>query len=153
VSRGVFISLVGVLAVLVVGGCGGGDDDGSLTQAEYKEQASEICSNRQREKSEGIEAAFSNPKKAQITGQGVKAQLEIFNELALPPIVTMTEELDALEPPSNQAKKAEAMVVAFEDEIKKMEADPKAVLNGDLGDFVEANKLARELSLKPCSGI
>ena len=151
-SRGVFIALVGVLAVLVVAGCGGDGDD-SLTLAEYKEQASAICKKQQEEKSNGIETAFSEPEKVGVTGQGVKAQLEILDELALPPIVEMTEELDALEPPDAQAKKAEAMVVAFEDEIEKIEGNKKAVLDGDVGDFVDANKLARELGLKPCSGI
>jgi len=149
VAKRVCIAVLGVVAALaVVAGCGGDSDDDSLTKAEYTQQANAICQQGEDEKNKEIQAAVNDPKA--ISGQGQEGELELLTEFALPPIATMTEELSDLGGPSGEEEKAEALVEAFEEEIEKIEANPKSVISGSGGEFAEANKLAGELDLKAC---
>ena len=146
--------LIGLLmATMVASGCGGGDDDSSLSKAEFTKQANAICSKRENEKNEALTKGYENPEKYGIDSKGKKAEEELISKLALPPIVTMTEELGELGAPEGQEEKVEAMVRAFDDEVGEIETDLKGVLTGEVGEFAEANKLAKELGLDACSSI
>lgn len=148
------IVLVGIFLIAAVSGCGGGDDD-SLTQAEYRKQANAICSEGNDQKNKAVGEAYKDPKKAGITGDGKTAQLELLNNVALPPIISMTEELASLGGPSGEEEKAEALVEALEAEIDELETNPETVIDASAngGEFAKANKLATELDLKACSEI
>jgi hypothetical protein len=154
VTRGQFGVLAGVFvfAALVVGCGSGSGSDSSLTKVEYVKQADAICLRQNNVKGQGIQDAYTNPKKAGIQSKGNKAQEELLTKVALPPIATMAEELGELDPPSADKGKAEAMVAALEEENKKLAANPASILSGG-GEFLEANKFARELGLKDCAQI
>lgn len=143
---------VALLTLIAGAGCGGGGDSG-LSAAEFRKQADAICLHQNEAKGRAIAAAYKEPKKLGIKSKGEKGLEEILIQLALPPIVTMTEELGELDAPDSAEGKTEAMVTALEEETKRMKADPASVVSGKAGEFTEANKLAKELGLKDCAEI
>lgn len=148
------MAVVGVVVAVaaLAFGCGGDDDD-SLTKAEYRKQANALCLQGNDQKDNAIREGFEDPKKAGITAKGEAGTIEVLTELALPPIVAMTEELKELGGPEGEEEKAEEMVEAIEAEIDEIEANPKAVATGSGGEFNEANKLADELGLESCAKV
>jgi len=152
VSRKVCVALLGVLAILVVGvGCGGDDDEGgSLTKAEFAKQADAICARQESEKNKALEKAYAD------AGQGAgqqKEQERIIADVALPPVAVMAEELADLGTPSGEEEKAEEMVEAIEAEVGKIEDDVAGTVEGKVGTFDKANKIAQEFGMKACAAI
>jgi hypothetical protein len=148
----VVASIVGVLVVLAIGvGCGGGDDDSSLSKADFVKQADEICDRAETKKNKDLEAAFQKLGKEGKSGK--KAEEELVTGTALPPISEMTEELKDLGAPSGEEDQADAMIEAFEEEVEKVEGDPTSVISGEGGEFDKANQLAKKMGLKACSQI
>jgi len=144
-GRGPISALVALLGLaLVAFGCGGGDD--SLTKAEFIKQGDAICKRTEDQKNKALEAAFAQQAK---TGEAPdKAfQISLVNTVALPPVVQMTEELDDLGPPDEEA---EAIVAAFEASTDAITDNPAGVLDGS-NPFVEADQLAAEYGFKACS--
>jgi hypothetical protein len=148
----VVASIVGILVVLAMGvGCGGGDDDSSLSKAEFVKQADEVCTRAESKKNKDLEAAFQQLGKEGKSGK--QAEEELVTGTALPPISEMTEELKDLGAPSGEEDQVDAMISAFEEEVEKVEGDPASVINGSGGEFNKANQLAKEMGLEACSQI
>lgn len=149
------VGLLALLALVIGAGCGGGDDDGgdsSLTKAEFVKKADAICVRREEEKNKALQAAFNDASKEKLKGQKAQeAQEEIIADAALPPIAEMVEELADLGTPSGEEEKAEAMVEAFEEEVSNIEGDLKGTVEGKVGNFDKANKLAEKFGMKSCS--
>jgi hypothetical protein len=149
------VGLLALLALVIGAGCGGGDDEeSSLTKAEFVKQADAICARQDDAKNKALEEAFREQGDKNLKGQKAQeAQEEIIADAALPPIDQMVEELADLGAPSGEEEKAEAMVEAFEEEVGNIEGDLKGTVEGKVGLFDKANKLAQELGLKSCSQI
>lgn len=145
------VALVGVLALLVLSaGCGSGDDN-SLTKAEFVKQADAICKKGEKKKNDSLVSAYK--KVGSENKESKNAQEEIIVDVALPPISKMIEELDGLGALNGEEEKAERMVEAFEEEAENVEEDPAGTIAGKVGNFDEANKIAKELGMEDCSAI
>ena len=139
-----------VVAALI--GCGGDSStSNTLTKAEFIKQADAMCRQAENQKNKDVEAAFDNPKKSGISQEGAKGDDELVNEVALPPLRKMTEELSELGAPEGQEETVEAMIAAMEAEIEKIGANPEKAIRGEVGLFEEADRLAKKLGLETCS--
>jgi hypothetical protein len=139
----VFASFVGALAVaLIAAGCGSSEPD-PLTKAEFTKQGNSICKNSAEEREAKTSEAAKEDK-----GGSEEEEFETFvADAALPPIQDMTEELAGLGVPKGDEKEVEAMVVAFEVGVEKLEANPRT-LSGPA--FAKADKLAEDYGLTEC---
>jgi len=145
-GRGLIAALLGVLVISLVGaGCG---DDSSLTKAEFIQQGDAICAKAESKKNADLEAAF---KKQVNAGKPMNKAFEqnLVTTVALPPVVSMTEELATLDAPDEDA---EAIVSAYESSIEGIEENPSSVLDGS-NPFEEADKLAANYGFKACAEI
>lgn len=118
---------------------------GPLTKAEFVKQGDEIC--------KAIPAAYQEKLQAlQKESKGKKlTKAEEAEKAAVPPLYTAAEELEALEPPSGEEQKVEAMIDALEAAAKGVEKEPTAELSGPKSPFAEFQKLTREYGFKFCS--
>jgi hypothetical protein len=144
--------MVAVVALLALAsGCGGSDDDDSLTKAEFSQQGDKICKEANADQQKALAAAYK--KLSKEGAKGKKVEEELITNTALPPIAKMTEELGDLGAPEGEEEKAEEMVEAFEEEVQKIEADPGGALSGTVGAFDKANKLAEDFEMKACAAV
>jgi len=152
VSRRLIASLAAAVAILaIVAGCGGGDDNSSLTKEEFSQKGNAICSRATADQQKALTDTYRKLEKE--GAEGKKAEETIVKTAALPPIAKMTEELGDLGTPEGEEAKAEEMVKAFEAEVRKIEEDPQGALQGTVGSFDKANKLATQFNMEACAGI
>jgi len=133
--------------VALLGGCGGGDDEASLTKAEFIKQGDAICAEAEEKKNAALEKAFQK-KENQSSQKAVQERL--VTEVALPPVATMAEELADLGAPDDQAS---AIVEGYEEAVEEIEADPAAAVASEEGPFKEPNELAADYGFKECSQV
>jgi hypothetical protein len=154
VTRGLFATILAlfVIGALVATGCGGDStaEDGSITKAEYISQADKICKEAEKEKTKAINTAFAAQKK---TGKNfTKAQQEgLVTDVALPPIETMTEELDDLPLPKEGEAQVTSIIEGLEGAIAKAKADPASVFSEE-EPFEAPKNQAEKFGFKACSG-
>jgi hypothetical protein len=127
------VSVIG----LVAEGCGGSGKADPLKRPQFVRQADAICRNAEKERGKARKEA------------GDQSATDFITGAALPPIQTMTEELDELGPPPGEGKEVRAIISAFEGGIKKVEADPTDI-SAAVSAFDPANKLAEEYGLFEC---
>ena len=150
--RRVLASCMAAAAVLAfAAGCGGSDDDDTLTKAEFSKQGDAICKRANSDQQKALTAAYA--KLSKEGAKGKKVEEDLISNTALPPIAEMTEELGDLGAPEGEEEKAGEMVKAFEDEVQKIEDDPRGALKGTVGSFDEANKLAEGFGMEACAAI
>lgn len=131
---------VALAAALIFAGCGGSGKPDPLKKSEFIAQADSICKSANSEREEALkEVAKSEPEATQLV-----------NETALPPIQKMTEELSGLGPPVGDEKEVHAIISAFEQGVKKIEADPTN-LSAAVGAFDKADELAEAYGLVDCT--
>jgi len=149
-GRGQIATLVGAFVIaLVAAGCGGGDDTASATEkAAFIKQGDAICAKAESRKNADLEDAF---KKQAKSGKSMDKAFEtrLVTEVALPPVVVMTEELAALDLPDEDA---EAIISAYESSISGIEESPNSVLDGS-NPFEEADRLASKYGFRACAEI
>jgi phosphosulfolactate synthase (CoM biosynthesis protein A) len=162
-SKRLIAALFGVLAIALVGGCGGGDDSGStggegsdsgssLTKAEFIKQADKICeegnesiNNEAEEFAEENEIDTENPTTAE--------QEEVVSDVVAPGIRDQAEKISDLGAPSGEEDEVTAIIEAVEGGADEVEASPETIVEGTgAGPFEEANELANEYGLKVCGG-
>jgi hypothetical protein len=147
------VSHRGVVAIFVIGlvallsGCGGSDDEPSLTKAEFIKQGDAICAEAEEKKNAALAKAFQK-KENQSSQKAVQERL--VTDVALPPIAAMAEELSDLGAPDD---KATAIVEGYEAAVEEIEEDPAAAVSSEKGPFAQPDKLAAEYGFKECSGI
>lgn len=147
-SRGLRGLIVGgLLGMLVLAGCGGGDDETTaLTKAQFISQGDEICQKANLRKSEELGVALKELGKP---GKKFTAatQEELLLDVALPPLAQMTEELAALDAPDEP--QAAAVIEAYESTVAELEADP---MSGTVGNpFEPADEKAAAYGFKKCN--
>lgn len=133
-----------LVVVLVATGCGGSSD--SPTKAEFVKQADAICAATDATQRKGL-AAYQQ--KNPGSGSDEAGQGKAIVEVGLPPIRREVEELAALEAPSGDEEKIEALVAEIEKAIEKSEANPTLLL-GAGNPFGRATQLATDYGFKAC---
>ena len=114
-NKGIWAVMAGLASLaLVIGGCGGGDDETtSLTRAQFVKQGNEICKKQEDRRSKMIykiaEEVNADPSKP----LPISAQ-ETLVLKTLPPYEEAAEELDALGAPEGDEEKVEEIVKAMD---------------------------------------
>jgi hypothetical protein len=139
----VLLASIGFVLAAVGVGCGGSDDPAPLTRSEFVKQANEICSSAESERKQESEDLGSAEEGDQATEQ------EAVAAALVSPVESMVEDLDGLGPPKGDEKQVEAIVVAFEAGIDRLEAEPVGA--GAVAAFSKANGLALEYGLTDCT--
>jgi len=144
----------GVLAVvLIVAGCGGGDDEtstASITKAEFVKQADIAC----KDTIGRIQAdflTFAKESKASSTGAPTKQQtLELVDVVLVPNLKQEVDEFRALGAPSGDEDQVEAIVAALEEGVEEAENDPEGTVERNAEVWVTSSELASAYGLKDC---
>jgi hypothetical protein len=117
------------LFVGLVAGCGGGDDEESLTKAQFIRQGEAICERQNKKKDDDLVKAFTKLEKEGKTGRKVEEQ--IISDVALPPVAQMTEELAALGLPAEQEDQARQFIAEMERGVSELEKEPSLALSAE----------------------
>lgn len=151
-SKRLIALLVGAMAVaMVAAGCGGdGDDDSSLTKAQFVKQGNAICAAGNK-KMEGEFEAFAKEHNLSEKKAPSEAQFtELAEQIIVPGVSTQVEELRGLPAPSGDEEQVDEILTAAEDAVAETEDDPSSVADEKTDPFAEANKLARAYGLTTC---
>lgn len=146
-KKGSLLALFGVLlAALVVAGCGGSDEDSSLTKAEFVKQANAICQEGRSEREELFKTFSKEVKSENVTKE---EQESLVTVVFKPPYENTIDGLNGLTPPEGDEKQVEEIIAAMEEGLEKAEANPLVTLRTNI-QFAEANNLAAKYGLKEC---
>lgn len=152
-SKRAIALLVGALMttiMLVAAGCG--DDDESLTKAEFVKQGNAICAAGNKELDEGFES-FAKEHNLSGNDQPTQAQItEVAETVLIPGVRKQVEKIDALGVPSEDAEGAEEIVDAAQEALEEVEDEPALIAPqaGQKNPFAKANRLARDYGLETC---
>jgi hypothetical protein len=156
-SKGLFGSVFGMLAIaLIAAGCGGGDDSTSttaaLTKAEFLKQGNQICTEGNKKIDAGFEE-FADEENLKPNQEPSDAQKEESAEtILLPGVAEQVEDVKALGAPSGEEEQVEEIIEAAEEAVEGGEEDPISLFAEGQGPFAKVNKLAREYGLTACAG-
>jgi hypothetical protein len=157
-SKRLVASIFGVLAIaLIAAGCGGGDDTTSttaaLTKAEFLKQGNQVCREGNKEINAGFEE-FQKKNNLSRTKEPTEAQKkEVAETVVIPGIAKQVEGVAALEAPSGEEDKVDAIVESAEEALETAEEDPAAFVGEEGNDaFAETDKLASAYGLTACAG-
>ncbi|MDQ3570291.1 MAG: hypothetical protein M3396_06655 [Actinomycetota bacterium] len=144
--------VIGLIGVLVLASCGGGDEENTLSEEQMVSQANEICSGTAQRIEQESATRFGNDQNV-----GSTQQFEDFaTKIVVPEMDTMVDRLEELKVPVEEK-------VSFEDYLsetrKALDDDLKQDPVGSLSQveaqdpFAKANRQARRLGLSECSTI
>jgi len=148
VKRGSSVAFLGLLvvAMLVVVGCGGGDETTALTKAEFVKQANAACAEGKSEREKDFNEYVKTTDPSEVT----KANQEsLVDEIFKPPYEQSIEAIKSLGAPEGDEQQVEAITAAMEDGLKQAEAKPLVTLRTNV-QFAKANALAVKYGLTDC---
>lgn len=144
-------AVAAAVLVMLVAGCGGGDETTdetvTLTKAEFIKQGDVICreGNDQSEK-EAEEFAEENDFTLE---EASNEQLEeAVAEVLVPSLNQQAEELDALGAPEGDEGKVEKIIVSLEGAADEIEEDPEIIFDNEV--LKEPGELAEDYGFKVC---
>lgn len=135
---------LGVIAVAtaLALGAGCGDDEESLTKAEFIEQADAICA-AGNEELNSLDSDFGAGKSpAEIVDSFVSEEL-------IPVLRAEHDEIEALGAPEGDEAEVENLLASLQEAIDAAEEDPMAFVISD-DAFAAADKAAEDYGLKEC---
>lgn len=141
-------ALFAVLACLLpFAGCGG-DSNSSISAAEYKTKANEICRETVSEwKGLLLKETAAHPNASTLPE---KKRMEIAaTRIFLPPLEHLVASFSTLEKPEGGASQVEAAIVGFEDALEKGRKDHAAIARGEY--LIEAREKAAAAGLRACA--
>jgi hypothetical protein len=154
-KRGVapLLGAMAIVVLLVFGGCGGGDDDSttaggssdsgltvetaSLSAAEYKTQAEEICG-------QAFKKIEGDVQKA------IRANAPLKTSVVVPPLEDMFDQLVNLGAPEGEEEQVEAFLVALEKDLEEAQDKPTATTGQLSLIFKQSGDLARKQGIIAC---
>lgn len=158
-----FVVLALGLACLVAVGCGSSDDGGDtgsdtsgevntevLAKAEYVKLGNEICAESIKKREAGLKDMFARLQTEEISE---KEQEELAEDLVLPALYQMVEELAALGLPEGKEAQAEKMLKGYENAVEKFEGKTKLALTQYATYMNKPSGVAEELGLSTCTGV
>ncbi len=147
-KKGAFLALVAALAaLLVVAGCGGGDETTQLTKAEFTKQVNAGCKEHEKEQNALFKEVTSTLDPTEVT----RADQELLiSDVLLPPYEKDIENLKSLGAPAGDEQEVEAIVKAMEETVKRVEAKPLVAIRNS-SQFSEAKELLSKYGLDDCA--
>lgn len=149
-SKRVIALLLGVLALVLVAGCGSDDDEGSeetLTKVEFIKQGDQICEKTE-ERSETEAEEFAEENGFNLENASEAELEEAVAEVLVPTLNQQIEEIDALGVPEGDEETVEEIIVALEDGSAAVEDDPSVVFEGK--PLKDASRLAKAYGFEVC---
>jgi hypothetical protein len=144
--------LVAIGLSLLVTGCGGSDSESEvLTKSQFIKQADAICANGIKKKDADLKAALTAASAASVDFNNKAAQEKLVKVAALPPLRTISDELNELEPPSGDQDRIDAMRDALDAGLTKAEEKPALTLAAEVHVLDKSNRLAEEYGLEACN--
>lgn len=147
--RKAFLAIGMAIALVALGGCGGGDDGGeeALTKVEFIEQGDAICEKAEKQSANEAEE-FAKDNGFDLEKASGEELEEAVAAVLVPALSRQAEEIDALGAPEGDKEKVDAIVVALEDGTADVEDDPSLVFEGE--PLKEASRLATDYGFKVC---
>ncbi|HEU5063122.1 MAG TPA: hypothetical protein VFT79_08240 [Solirubrobacterales bacterium] len=145
ILRLVASGLIGLLVLL--GGCGGGDETTSLTKAEFVKVANAVCKRHNEQREQKIAAAVAGfDQKTEELSAAEKEDLIL--EISAP-YEKATAELKALDAPEGDQEKIGSIIKAMEEASQEVKENPKAAIT-TTSMYDKANKLIDDYGLTDC---
>ena len=144
--------VVGIVAVLVMVSCGGGDDEDALSEEQLVQRANEICATHARAIEDAARARFGASREVPSADEIE----DLADNTVIPEMDRMLDELEDLKPPDDEKEDFEDFISetrrALDDEIKE---DPSSILSeqAQSDPFIEANEKADDVGATECAGI
>jgi hypothetical protein len=151
VSKGalkVWLVAVGILAVLVAAGCGGGDDETTaLTKSQFISQGNALCKEKEQERLNEINKKVAALKPNETFSDA--KQTKMVETIIIPNYEELISEMEELGAPEGDEAQIEKITAAMKDTQKKLEEDPEeAIFSVQM--FEKPNKLLEAYGLKSC---
>jgi hypothetical protein len=141
------LAAVAVVAALVAG-CGGSDEEESLTKAEFVKRGSKICAKEGKKMGDGLTAYG---KKHDLSEPASKADTaELMETLILPGFESELEGLQELPAPEGDESEVEAMLTKFEKGLEDGGGDPTQLFASKDSEFLQATEAMGEYGLEGC---
>jgi hypothetical protein len=158
----IVVPLVGLIAGLILAGCGGGDDSSTtagasgtsgtqgaaLSKSEFLAQGNGICEKGDKEINTEAKKIFTQ---GQAPSQAT--QEKFVTDTVIPNIQGQIDAISALSPPSGDEDQVQAIVDAAQSALDKAKSDPSLLTDqggGQSDPFAEANQLASAYGLDKC---
>ncbi|MDQ3643822.1 MAG: hypothetical protein M3450_20720 [Actinomycetota bacterium] len=150
--RGAGPVVIGLVAVLMLAGCGDGDDEQTLSEQELVTQSNQICATAAQRIEQDATSRFGNSQDV-----GSATQLETFaSDIVVPEYDKAVDQLEDLKVPERE----EGDFKDFLSQTRKaLDDDVKSNPVGSLSQvaaqdpFVEANRQAQRLGLTECASL
>lgn len=139
---------VAVAAAFLVGGCGGSDDEASISKEQFVAKADAICKQSNERMEDGFSKLLKNV--GNLTKLKQAEYEEIVDEVMVPSIEKEIEQLRALGIPDGDDERINAMIDALEEGKETAERNPEAVNASSDAVFGIASRIAGEYGLEVC---
>ena len=142
-----FIALA-ALAVLVVAGCGGGDDETTaLTKSQFLAKGNALCKEKEQERLNEVNKVVASLKQGESFSDA--KQTRMVETIIIPNYEEITSGIEALGAPEGDEAKIDALIAAMKKTTKVLKEDPEEAIFSVLM-FEEPNKLAKAYGLNSC---
>lgn len=159
--RGRLTVILPLAAALLLFGCGGGDSEGdsggqitvesgSLTKAQFVEQAETVCQERREEFERDYRAFLNNLSPASSPSEERDQAGQLVDTIIVPVYRKLIDEIGSLGAPDGDEQEVTSFLEAVQRNLSKGEAEPKAFLQSN-SQFDEAAKLATAYGLTGCA--
>lgn len=145
------------VALVLVTGCGSGDDAGDgvtvsdISKAEFIKQADSICEENVA-KMQADFRAYALGNQAESPQEPSRTDFsELIDAVVVPNIEREIAEIQALGAPAGGKEEVGAFVAALEGDLEKAKAEPRAVLAYRSPTFLETKRKARDYGLHACA--
>lgn len=154
-SKRLIALLAGVLAIALVVGCGGGDDDeataSSITKAEFIKQADAVCEKTTKQAQADFRAYLKEGARIEEEELSAEDYAAIVVETVMTPNYEQEfEELRDLGAPNGDEDEVEKLIVAREEDLEAAQAEPERFARESEKVFAQSSKLAKEYGLQAC---
>lgn len=145
------VALAGLVAALIVAGCGGGSSSSTTTEAlskgEFLAQGNQACAKGEKEINAAGRKLFTQ---SQAPSQA--AQQKFVTDTIVPNIQGQIDAIAALPAPAGDEDQVKAITDAAQSALDKVRSDPSLITQqGKTDPFAEANKLANAYGLTKCA--
>lgn len=137
------------LALGLLVGCGGSDDDGVSKEA-FIRQANAVCFKANSEAGSKIFNSYELPKVKQAgEAEGIDLEVNLFVPILMKDAESQHDGISALEVPSDEEERVETLLTAYKSWLKKANDVPlKVVFANDI--YNHARELAGKMGLAKC---
>jgi hypothetical protein len=138
------------LALGLLVGCGGSDDDDGASREAFIRQANSVCFKANSEAGEKIFKSYELPKVKQAGEQeGIDLEVNYYVPILMEDAENQHDGIAALEVPSDEEEKVETLLKAYKEWLKKADDVPlKVVFANDI--YNHARELAGKMGLAKC---